>query len=99
MSETDCGTVRRLSTSPMVPFSEGLLLLCSQLELWHLPFLIKKFLNVTIFLFFNPTIEVPVVTFSLRGWCMLGVFLLPVFTRLGHEHQDLFSLCSVVCTD
>ena len=29
------------------------------------------------------TIEVA--TFSLRGWCMLGVFLLPAFTRLGHE--------------
>ena len=24
---------------------------------------------------------------------MLGVFLLPVFTRLGHERQDLFSPC------
>ena len=29
---------------------------------------------------FNPTIGV--VTFRLRGWCMLGVFLLPAFTRL-----------------
>ena len=24
---------------------------------------------------------------------MLGVFMLLVFTRLGHEHQDLLSLC------
>ena len=24
-----------------------------------------------------------VVTFQLHGWCMLGVFLLPAFTRLG----------------
>ena len=32
--------------------------------------------------FFNPTIKV--VTFRLRGWCVLGVFLLPAFTRLGH---------------
>ena len=24
---------------------------------------------------------------------MLGVFLLPAFTRLGHECQDIFSLC------
>ena len=38
---------------------------------------------------FNPTIGV--VTFSLRGWCMLGVFLLPAFPRLGRERQDLLS--------
>ena len=38
--------------------------------------------------FFNPTIEV--VTFCLHGWCMLGLLLLPAFTCLGHEHQDLF---------
>ena len=38
--------------------------------------------------FLNPTIEV--VTFRLRGWCMLGVFLLPAFSSLGHECQDLF---------
>ena len=37
--------------------------------------------------FFNPTIKV--VTFRLRGWCVLGVFLLPAFTRLGHKRQDL----------
>ena len=30
--------------------------------------------------FFNPTIKV--VTFRLRGWCVLDVFLLPAFTRL-----------------
>ena len=49
--------------------------------------------------FFNPTIEV--VTFCLRGWCMLGVFLLLAFTRLGHECQDLLSLCNRihVCTN
>ena len=48
---------------------------------------------------FNPTIEV--FTFRLRGWCMLGVFLLPAFTRLGHEHQDLLSPHDGmhVCTD
>ena len=48
--------------------------------------------------FFNPTIEV--VTFRLRGWCMLGVFLLPAFTRLGHERRDLLSSCDRirVCT-
>ena len=37
--------------------------------------------------FFNLTIEV--VTFHHRGWCMLGVFLLPAFTCLGHEYEDL----------
>ena len=41
--------------------------------------------------FLNPTIEV--VTFRLRGWCILGVFLLPAFIHLGHECQDLLSLC------
>ena len=32
---------------------------------------------------------------------MLGVFLLPAFTRLGHERQDLLSPCDWmhVCTD
>ena len=32
---------------------------------------------------------------------MLGVFLLPAFTHLGHEHQDLLSLSDGrhVCTD
>ena len=44
--------------------------------------------HVTIF---NPTIEL--VTFRLRGWCMLGRFLLPTFTRPGHECQDLLSPC------
>ena len=49
--------------------------------------------------FFNPTIEV--VTFRLRGWCMLGVFLLPAYTRLGLECQNLLSPCDEmhVCTD
>ena len=41
--------------------------------------------------FFNPTIKV--VTFCLHGWCVLRVFLLPAFTRLGHERQDLLSPC------
>ena len=35
--------------------------------------------------------------FRLRGWCMLGVFLLPAFTRLGHECQDLFLVHAVEC--
>ena len=42
-------------------------------------------------LFFNPTIAVVII--RLRSWCMLGVFLLPAFTRLGHECQDLLSAC------
>ena len=42
-------------------------------------------------LFFKPTIEV--ITFNLRWWCMLGVILLPAFICLGHECQDLLSLC------
>ena len=41
--------------------------------------------------FFNPTIEV--VTSHLHGWFILGVFLLPAFTRQGHECLDLLSLC------
>ena len=45
--------------------------------------------------FFNPTIKV--VTFCLRGWCVLGVFLLPAFTRLGHERQDLLSAMKCMC--
>ena len=47
---------------------------------------------------FNPNIEV--VIFRLRGGCMLGVLLLPAFTRLGHECQDLLSPCVLhACTD
>ena len=47
----------------------------------------------------NSTTEV--VTFHLRGWCMLGVFLLRAFIHLGHECQDLLSLYEGmhVCTD
>ena len=41
--------------------------------------------------FLDPAIEK--VTFRLLGWCMLGVFLLPAFTHLGHECQDLLSPC------
>ena len=47
------------------------------------------------FFFFNPTIEV--VTVCLHGWCMLGVFLLPAFTCLGHECQDLLSAMACMC--
>ena len=38
-------------------------------------------------------LTIKVVTFHHRGCCMLGVFLLLAFTCLGHECQDLLSLC------
>ena len=50
-------------------------------------------LGFTIFGEIFAFMTVDVVTFSLRGWLMLGVFLLPAFTRLGHECQDLLSPC------
>ena len=73
-----------------------LLLLHSQWYLWGSPFWVRFWCTRT---FSNPTTEV--VTFHLRGWCMLGVFLLPVFTGLGHKCQDLLSPCYGVhvCTD
>ena len=46
-----------------------------QLYLWGSPFLVRC---LRMWLLFNPTIKV--VTFHLRGWCILGVFLLPAFT-------------------
>ena len=48
---------------------------------------------------FNPTIEVA--TLRLRGWYMLGMFLLPTSTRLGHECQDVLSPCDGMhaCSD
>ena len=63
-----------------------------QLYLWGSPFWVR-FLWVWPFL--NPTIEV--VIFRLCGWCMMGVFLLLTFTRLGHECQDLLSLGWIAC--
>ena len=44
---------------------------------------------------FNPTIKV--VTFRFRGWCVLGVFLLPVFTRLG-QNVRIFRVRAMKCT-
>ena len=48
---------------------------------------------------FNPTTEA--VTFRLPGWCILDMFLLPAFIRLGHECHDLLSPCYGlhVCSD
>ena len=67
-----------------------------QLYLWGSPLWVR-FLGM--WPFSNLTIEV--VMFHLHGWSMLGVFLLPAFTCLGHECQDLLSPCDGmhVCTD
>ena len=67
-----------------------------QLYLWGSPFWVR-FLHM--WLLFIPTIEV--VIFCLHWWCMLGVFLLPEFTCLEHEYQDLLSPCDRmhVCID
>ena len=64
-----------------------------------LGFTILGEISAYVTVFFNPPIEV--VTFRLHGWCTLGVFLLPAFTRLEHEYQDLLSPCDGVhvCTD
>ena len=51
---------------------------------------------------FQSTFQVGYSSFTepLCGWCMLGVFLLPAFTRLRHECPDLLSPCKGmhVCT-
>ena len=86
-----------------------------QLDLWGSPFWVRFFAYVTVFFFFFFFglfvcffvcfcffyVNIEVVTFRLHGWCMLGVFSLPVFTRLGHECQNRFSPCDAmhVCTD
>ena len=63
-------------------------LLHSQPYLWDSPFL-GRFLHMWLFFFFFNE-STAVVTFCLRGWCRLGAFLLPAFTRLGHECQNLW---------
>ena len=66
-----------------------LLRLRPRLYLWGSPFLIgclRMWPFSFVCLFFNPSVEV-----VFRGWCVLGVFLLPAFARLGHECQDLLS--------
>ena len=73
-----CGLIDEQSSSAFPSYISGV---------HHLD---ESFVYVTNFVYFNPTIEV--VTFRLRGWCMLGVFLLPAFTHLGHQYQDLLSL-------
>ena len=54
-------------------------------------FFVLLLLLLLLLFFLNPTTEV--VTLRLRRWCMLGVFLLSAFTRLGLECQDLLSPC------
>ena len=67
----------------------GIFFCVPQLYLWGSPFWVRCLRMWPFFFFFLiPTIEV--VIFRLRGWCMLGVFLLPAFTCLAHECQDLF---------
>ena len=74
---------------PQVESHHWLLLLRYQLHLWDSdsPFWVR-FLRM--WPFFNLTIEV--VTVPLHGWCVLGVFLLQAFTRLGHE-SVLWNAC------
>ena len=43
-----------------------------------------------IFVYDHFLIQPEVVAFCLHGWCILGVFLSPAFTCLGHECRDLF---------
>ena len=76
-----------------------LLLLLLRFPATSLGFTVRGEIFAYIWPFLNPAIEV--VTLHLRGWCMWGVFLMPAFTRLGHECQDLLSLCNGVhvCTD
>ena len=74
MLETVRGPVKRFVASPTAPFNAiffFFFFFCvPQLYLWGSPLLSEIFAYVTIFL--NPTIKV--VTFRLRGWCVLGVF-------------------------
>ena len=81
---------------PFFFFIVLLLSLCSQLNLWGSQFWVR-FLHIWQFL--NPTIEF--ITFPLRGWCVVGVFLLLAFTRPGHKCQGLLSPCYGIheCTD
>ena len=73
-------------TSPLMCLH--LLLLRSSAIALGFTFLGEIFAYVTFLcVFFYSTVEV--VTFRLHGWCMLDVFLLPAFTHLRHECQDL----------
>ena len=67
------------------------------LRMW--PVFLFLFLFFVFWFFFNPAIEV--ITFRRRGWCILGVFLMPAFTCLGHECQNVLSPCDGmhVCID
>ena len=54
-----------------------------------------RFVFLLFFFLPHPTVEV--VTFRLRGWCVLGVFLLLAFTRLGHERQHQKRAMKCMC--
>ena len=75
--------------NPLMHILFHFLLCVPQLDLRGSPFWVR---SLRMWPLFNSTIEV--VTFRLRGWCMLGVFLLPAFTHLGHECDGMH-----VCTD
>ena len=74
-----------------VAYIVPLLLPLPKFCLWALPLLVRC---LHMWPFFNPTIEV--VTFCLHEWCMLGVFLLPALTCLGHKwsqtQEETFSV-------
>ena len=63
-----------------------------KLYIWGSPFWARV---VHMWPFLNLIIEV--VTFCLHEWCMLGVFLLPAFTHVGHECWGLLSPCHGMC--
>ena len=82
------------------PFQNLSFFYVPQLDIWVSPFWVR-FSHMSPFLFFflNPTTEV--VTFRLRGWCMLGVFLFLACTSPRYERHDLLNPCDGmhVCTD
>ena len=83
--------VRGRTARPGASILYEILLLLLRSPAISLGFIILGEIFAFVTVFFNPAIEV--VTFRLRGWYMLGVSLLPAFTRLGHEYQDLLSPC------
>ena len=61
---------------------------------------LSKLLNLTLNLESLSSSFLNKLILLVNGWCMLGMFgacwvcfLLPTFTRLGHECQDIWSLC------
>ena len=82
--------IHLLCTGNLLTLSQFCSSVFPQIYLWGSPFLVRFLL---MWPFFNPSIEV--VTCRLRGWYMLGAFLLPAFICLARECQDLLSpFCS-----